>query len=76
MDAPGPAWLPCEPGTVLAAAGAARRLLLAGAPGTGKSTLAAGMARVLAGDGQACWCLGADPGTPAFGPPGALGLAR
>lgn len=52
------------------------RVLLLGAPGVGKSTLAAELAQTLARAGRACLCIGADPGSPAFGLPGALGLAR
>jgi ribonuclease BN (tRNA processing enzyme) len=52
-----------------------RRVLLYGPPGSGKSTLAANLARALAGGGRICWCLSADPGSPAFGVPGALSLA-
>jgi ribonuclease BN (tRNA processing enzyme) len=53
-----------------------RRVLLLGAPGVGKSTLAAELAQTLSQAGRACLCIGADPGSPAFGVPGALGLAR
>jgi len=53
-----------------------RRLLLFGAPGVGKSTLAAELAQGFVKAGRACLCIGADPGSPAFGLPGALGLAR
>jgi len=52
------------------------RLLLLGAPGVGKSTLARDMAEALAEAGYAPRCLGADPGSPAFGPPGAVALAE
>ncbi|MCO6412455.1 MAG: hypothetical protein J5I92_06895 [Thiogranum sp.] len=53
-----------------------RRLLLFGAPGSGKSTLAAQLAAELARAGSPCSCIGADPGSPAFGVPGAVCLGR
>lgn len=53
-----------------------RRVLLIGQPGVGKSTLAYGLAEHLGTDGRSLWCLNADPGSPAFGVPGALSLAR
>ncbi|WP_440996803.1 MBL fold metallo-hydrolase [Arhodomonas sp. SL1] len=65
---------PAEAVTLLAAS-APWRLLLHGAAGSGKSSLAAALAPALARSG-ALLCLGADPGRPAFGPPGALALAR
>jgi len=49
--------------------------MLFGDRGCGKSTLAAHIARQLAERGIRLWCIGADPGTPAFGPPGAVSLA-
>lgn len=52
-----------------------RRVLLFGRPGIGKSTLAAGIADHLITLGRACHCISADPGSPAFGVPGALALA-
>lgn len=51
------------------------RVLLFGRPGTGKSTLAAGIADALLALGRSCHCISADPGSPAFGVPGALALA-
>lgn len=48
----------------------ARRVLLFGAPGTGKSTLAASLARMLESAGHRVGGIGADPGSPPFGPPG------
>lgn len=51
------------------------RVLLAGQAGVGKSMLAARVADELSRRGETCWCISADPGTPAFGPPGAVTLA-
>jgi ribonuclease BN (tRNA processing enzyme) len=53
-----------------------KRVLLFGASGIGKSTLAAQLATILARDGRLCTCIGADPGSPAFGVPGAVSLGR
>lgn len=50
------------------------RVLLLGAPGVGKSTLAGELARALYEQHEPCACVGADPGSPAFGAPGAIGL--
>jgi len=52
-----------------------RRWLLFGEPGVGKSTLAAALARELTARGHSVRCLAADPGSPAFGLPGAVTLA-
>jgi len=52
------------------------RVLVAGAPGSGKSMLVRAAAAALADGGQACHCLSADPGLPAVGPPGAACLSR
>lgn len=51
-----------------------QRVLLVGAPGIGKSSLAAKLAEALSEAGRRCFCIGADPGSPAFGIPGALCL--
>jgi ribonuclease Z len=53
-----------------------RRVLLVGQPGIGKSTLFAALATALAQAGRACRCLGADPGSPLFGVPGAVCLGH
>lgn len=52
------------------------RVLLWGEPGAGKSTLARHLAQRLSERGQQCSCLSADPGSPAFGAPGALCLGE
>lgn len=53
-----------------------RCVLLFGEPGTGKSSLAAALASWLADAHHMLHCLSADPGSPAFGAPGALSLGR
>jgi len=69
--------LPPDPAVLLPAVlGSDRRVLLVGQPGVGKSTLVAGLAGALNRAGRACRCLGADPGTPLFGVPGAVCLGR
>lgn len=68
--------LPGTPGSIVAALLAKdKRILLVGDVGSGKSTLAAGLANSLREAGRHCWCIGADPGSPAFGVPGAVCLA-
>jgi len=52
-----------------------RRLLLFGPMGVGKSTLAAQLAKVLSVLQRPCYCLNADPGSPAFGVPGSVSTA-
>jgi ribonuclease BN (tRNA processing enzyme) len=51
------------------------RILLTGAIGAGKSTLAATLGSALSRTSRACACIGCDPGSPAFGVPGAVCLA-
>jgi ribonuclease BN (tRNA processing enzyme)/energy-coupling factor transporter ATP-binding protein EcfA2 len=53
-----------------------RRILLVGQPGVGKSTLVDALATAFARAGRTCRCLGADPGSPLFGVPGAVCLSR
>jgi len=53
-----------------------RRVLLFGPMGIGKSTLISDLAAALAMSNRTCWCLNADPGSPSFGVPGAVSLAR
>ncbi len=55
---------------------AGERLLVAGAMGTGKSTLAEGLADAIAAARCACPVITADLGQPLFGPPGAAALAE
>ena len=52
-----------------------RRVLLFGAMGAGKSTLASQLADTVTAAGRSCYCINADPGTPAFGVPGAASTA-
>lgn len=53
-----------------------RRVLIFGPPGIGKSTLTTQLCQLLDETGRPCWCVSADPGSPVFGVPGAVGLAR
>jgi len=69
--------LPPEAGKIVASLQPRQqRILLFGPMGVGKSNLASGMANLLAQQRQVCWGLNADPGTPAFGVPGAVSLAK
>jgi len=52
------------------------QIMLAGPPGSGKTTLAATIAARLAEQGRPCTCLCADPGSPAFGLPAAINLGH
>lgn len=76
-DLRGPPLSAADPsGLVDAVLGANRRILLVGAPGIGKSTLVSGLADALGRGHRVCWCIGADPGSPLFGVPGAVCLGR
>ncbi|MCG6867176.1 MAG: hypothetical protein LJE91_00155 [Gammaproteobacteria bacterium] len=69
--------IPAEPNAIVEAVfGSDCRVLLLGQPGTGKSTLACGLSETLYRAGRTCRCLGADPGSPRFGVPGAVCLGR
>ena len=52
------------------------RLMVFGDPGSGKSRLCADLADALLLSGQECLGVNTDPGSPAFGLPGTLSLAR
>jgi ribonuclease BN (tRNA processing enzyme)/energy-coupling factor transporter ATP-binding protein EcfA2 len=54
--------------------GGGSRVVIYGAMGSGKSTLAAALGRAAAVHGGTAYCIGADPGSPAFGVPGAVSL--
>jgi ribonuclease BN (tRNA processing enzyme) len=72
-----PPRLPADPAALIEAILASdRRVLLVGQPGVGKSTLVNALATALARAGRTCRCLGADPGSPLFGVPGAVCLGR
>jgi ribonuclease BN (tRNA processing enzyme)/energy-coupling factor transporter ATP-binding protein EcfA2 len=53
-----------------------RRVLFFGEPGIGKSTLATTLAGALVNAGRRVRCIGADPGAPTFGIPGAVCLGE
>ena len=53
-----------------------QRVLLYGEMGAGKSSLTADLARAVSDGGEPVFCIGADPGTPAFGVPGAVCLGK
>jgi ribonuclease BN (tRNA processing enzyme) len=53
-----------------------RRILLFGPVAIGKSTLTNLLAEALTASQHHCWCLNADPGSPAFGAPGTISLAQ
>jgi len=71
-----PPRLPADPAALVEAMPRGGRVLLTGAPGVGKSTLVGGLAGVLERSGRVCRCLGADPGSPLFGVPGAVCRGR
>jgi len=53
-----------------------RRVMLFGEPGIGKSTFAEKLARSCFSQDVSIFCISGDPGSPAFGVPGTVGLAR
>ena len=53
-----------------------QRVLLYGEMGIGKSTLTKQLAKALSDKGSACFCIGADPGSPGFGLPGTVSLGQ
>jgi ribonuclease Z len=65
-----------DPNLIAAHLSGFRRVLFLGPPGSGKSTLAARLAEEFAQRGVLCACVGGDPGSPAFGVPGAVCLGR
>jgi ribonuclease Z len=70
------AFVAYSPELIAEQVGGAKYLMLFGESGIGKSTLAADLARVFARAGRPCLCIDADPGSPSFGPPGAVCLGR
>ncbi len=73
-----PAWLSADEPQIIAGAISRRkqRVLLFGEMGIGKSTLTRHLAAALEDGGHPCVCLGADPGSPDFGVPGAVCIGR
>jgi hypothetical protein len=65
-----------EAASILARLEGYQHVLLFGPPGVGKSTLAAELAAVSARRDRPYACISGDPGSPAFGVPGAVSLGR
>src|SRR5262245_20923935 len=68
--------LDLEPSLLRTRLSGRQRVLLFGPPGSGKSTLAAKLAAMFGQCGEACACISGDPGSPAFGVPGAVCMGR